>query len=284
MTSRLDAIVRTLATRREAEEAALVLTALGIEHLVEHDQDGWRLVVDGADAARAGAALDEVARERSPSADAVPLRPITLAGVHVAVVLALIYLWTGARAGRSALFAAGEADARAILHGEWWRAVTALTLHADGMHLLGNALFVALFIGVLGGAVGTGVGLWITLVAGAGGNLLNAWFRAPLHQAVGASTAVFGAVGALSGVAAQARWRGARSTPPWVALGAGVALLAMLGSNVASDVGAHALGFVVGVPLGFGAAMLPRLGRAWQLTLSVLALMAVATAWRAVLG
>lgn len=261
-----------------------MLTALGIPHVVEPCLEGWRVVVDATNLGRAREALDEVTRERSPRPDAAAPRPITLAGVHVAVLLALAYLWTGARAGRSALFAAGEADARAILHGDWWRAVTALTLHADGTHLLGNALFAALFIGVLGGAVGTGVGLWITLVAGAAGNLLNAWLRAPLHQAVGASTAIFGAVGALSGVAAWTRWQTTRPTPPWVALGAGVALLAMLGSNVESDVGAHALGFVVGVPLGFAAATLPRLGRAWQVALSVLALAAIVTAWRAILG
>ncbi len=33
---------------------------------------------------------------------------------------------------------AGAGHAAAIAHGEVWRAVTALTLHADGGHLLGN--------------------------------------------------------------------------------------------------------------------------------------------------
>ena len=32
----------------------------------------------------------------------------------------------------------GAAVSRAILQGEWWRTVTALTLHADGSHIAAN--------------------------------------------------------------------------------------------------------------------------------------------------
>jgi membrane associated rhomboid family serine protease len=179
----------------------------------------------------------------------------------------------------SARFQAGEADARAILDGQWWRAITALTLHADGKHLLGNCVFGAFFVGVLGSAVGTGTALCVTLAAGGAGNLLNAWLRAPLHQAVGASTAVFGAVGALSGVAFRRR-RAQGTARAWVTLGAGLALLAMLGSSVESDVGAHFFGFAVGVPLGYAAARAPRGGPLVQAGAALLALAWVLWAWR----
>lgn len=259
-----------------------MLTALAIEHVLLHEGAGWRVTVAASDEERARRALDDVAAER-PRRPPAPTPPITLAGVHVAVVLAAIYLWVGPRVGASPSFARGEADARVILAGEWWRAVTALTLHADGRHLLGNAVFSALFVGVLGGAVGVGTALWVTLAAGTAGNLLNAWLRAPLHQAVGASTAVFGAVGALSGVAFATR-RAAGTARAWLALGAGLALLAMLGSNVETDVGAHFFGFAAGVPLGWAAVRLPRGGPVWQVVSAALALGAVAWAWRAALA
>jgi membrane associated rhomboid family serine protease len=277
-------VVQTAPSRRAAEEAGLVLTALAIAHVVEGGGGVWQVRVASIDEARARHALDEVAREATRAAPAdVPARPLTLAGVHVALLLALVYLWSGSRAARSPMFTRGEADARTILGGEWWRTVTALTLHGDGEHLLGNAVFGALFVGALGAALGTGTALWVTLLAGSAGNLLNAWVRAPLHQGIGASTAIFGAVGALSGVAFVVR-RGARTARAWVTFGAGLALLAMLGSSAETDVGAHLAGFAAGVPLGMGAARLPRFGAGVQLALSLAALAAVTWAWRLAQG
>ena len=40
----------------------------------------------------------------------------------------------------------GQAQAQLLLEGQWWRAATALTLHADAGHVLGNCLFGALFM------------------------------------------------------------------------------------------------------------------------------------------
>jgi rhomboid protease GluP len=276
-------VIRLTADRRAAEEASLVLTALGIAHAIERTAEGWQVLVAVEDEPRARDALEEVALERTPAALVPEQSLATLAGVHMALLIGLVYLWAGPRIDASARFEAGEADARAILGGEWWRAVTALTLHADGVHLLGNAVFAALFVGVLGSAVGAGTALAVTLAAGAAGNLLNAWLRAPLHHGVGASTAIFGAVGALSGVAFHRR-RDSGLARGWLALGSGLALLAMLGSDVESDVGAHLFGFAAGVPLGYGAARLPRLGAGAQLGLALAALAVIAVAWWCALG
>lgn len=284
MNDDLDRVVHVTPDRRRADEASLVLTALAVTHAVDPVADGWQVRVARIDEPRARAALDDVAPARVPAADVPAARPPTLAGLYVAVVLAAVYVLSGPRAADGRAFAVGEADARAILDGEWWRAVTALTLHADGPHLLGNAVFASLFVGALGGAVGSGMAVWLTLVAGAAGNLLNAWYRAPLHQAVGASTAVFGVVGVLSGVSFLLRWRTPQRARAWVAFGAGLALLAMLGSGENTDLGAHLFGFAVGVPLGMAAASAPRLGPGWQLTLAMAALGVVAWAWWMALG
>ena len=158
-------------------------------------------------------------------------------------------------------FERGSADAERILLGELWRTVTALTLHADIAHVLANALFGALFLSAVCGALGPGVGCALVLLSGAGGNLANALFQSSHHVSVGASTAVFGAVGLLSGLAV-ARRRRQRSLRrhAWVPIGAGLAILAMLGTTgTRVDLWAHLFGLLVGgalgIPVGFA---LPR--------------------------
>jgi rhomboid protease GluP len=82
----------------------------------------------------------------------------------------------------------------------------------------------------------------------------------PSHAAIGASTAVFAALGILSGHAWSARpvrWRG--GIRRWAPIGAGLMLLAFLGfGGERTDVGAHVLGFAIGAASGF---LLGRAGR-----------------------
>ena len=89
------------------------------------------------------------------------------------------------------------------------------------------------------------------LLAGAGGNMLTALAYGSRHVAVGASTATFGAVGILAALQFVARRRRpwARRTA-WVAIGAGLALLAMLGTGAGTDILAHFFGLLVGGVLG----------------------------------
>jgi membrane associated rhomboid family serine protease len=109
-----------------------------------------------------------------------------------------------------------------------------------------------------------GVGGALVLLSGAGGNLANALFHASHHVSVGASTAVFGAVGLLSGLAvARRRRRLSLRRHSWLPLGAGLAILAMLGTAGARvDLWAHLFGLLVGaclgIPVGFA---LPRPAR-----------------------
>ena len=40
----------------------------------------------------------------------------------------------------------GALDAERVRAGEWWRAVTSLWLHADAMHVFGNAVAAVVFV------------------------------------------------------------------------------------------------------------------------------------------
>jgi len=258
--------------RKLVDEGALALAADGLSPSVWRGPEGFVLSARPEEAARAADVLAAYAREnrewdlRREQASASEPAPLAaggvLAGIAVSAALLAFFAVTGPSNPEVAWFARGSADAEAIRLGEPWRAVTALTLHADLGHVLANALFGAVFVGAVCGALGAGVGCALVLVTGAAGNLANAIFHGSDHLSVGASTAVFGAVGLLSGLAVVRRWKQqpAPHRQRWIPLGAGLAILAMLGTTGARvDLWAHLFGLLMGgllgIPIGFA---LPR--------------------------
>jgi membrane associated rhomboid family serine protease len=268
-------VVRRTRRRRRAEELALVLTALDVPHAVVERDGGWCLVLAWGDGTRAEEALADFERENTAREDP-PRTPFTMLGAHVAIVLGALFVVTGPRRAGSEWFRVGSAKARALLDGEPWRAVTALTLHADFTHVVGNAAVGTVLFGLLGGAVGGGLALLLATLAGTGGNLLNAWLRGAPHDAVGASTALFGVVGVLSGLAYRRRVVLAMRKP-WLTIAAGLALLAMLGAGEGTDLLAHLFGLVAGFPLGLVARRIDAL--AVQIAAALAALGLVGAAW-----
>jgi len=236
-----------------------VLAAQGVPYeLVERDADCTLLV----EAASAAAAREELARyaleRRRAQARSRVLRQSFVpfagagiaAGIYAAVLLLTAYC-AGIRAFGADWLERGALDARRA--SEWWRALTALTLHLDQAHLLGNLLFGA-GIGVLAGrAFGPGIAWLSILAAGACANYADMLISPSTHRAVGASTAVFAALGLLVGFA----WRHGlalrdRVQYAYGPLFAGVCLLALLGAGDEHvDVLGHALGFAAGTAFGW---------------------------------
>src|SRR5579859_6482744 len=125
-------------------DLSLVLDEEGIAHQLRSVTDEqWALVIESdEDAARAEAAVAAFERENPPE----PRRreeaaPAPSDGVAAGVVFLLgilaLHVWTGPESD-NAWFVRGSAEAAAILRGEWWRTITALTLHADAGHAAGN--------------------------------------------------------------------------------------------------------------------------------------------------
>jgi membrane associated rhomboid family serine protease len=184
-------------------------------------------------------------------------------------------------ARRAAIYAAGELDATRVRAGELARVVTALCLHADPAHAIGNAIATAIFVSAAGDWIGPGLALLLTLLSGAIGNSLAAALDAS-HRAIGFSTATFGALGlsAVFGFVARYRDHIARRRA-WLVLGAGVALLALLGAGERSDLLAHLLGLGAGGALGAGIARMPRrtVRAGGEIAMAALALLLVAASW-----
>ena len=244
--------------RGPCEERALTLLSLGIQSAVLPGDNAFRLCVDAADAGRASLEIERFQAENRPRPLPPPVRlhggALRSAAAYV-LGLFLIAVASSRSLLRRDWYDAGVLDGARLRAGELWRAVTALTLHADLAHLAANAGFGALFGGLAARVYGPGVA-WLLIVASATlANLANgAWM--PAGQAsLGASTAVFAALGAL----AMHRWpdatRLARAGLRGGSVVAALVLLALLGTGDAhTDILAHALGFASGVllalPLG----------------------------------
>ena len=247
--------LRVTADQRLAEEWELVLLAQGLSPRLRRTPDGVVLSVSEAERDRALASLSAYDRENSQNL-AARVEPIEsgswVAAAAVGLMLLLFYSITVQWLPALSWFARGAADAERILHGELWRTVTALTLHADVAHVLSNAVAAAIFLSAVFSLVGVGLGGALVLLAGAGGNLANAFLHDSAHTSIGASTAVFAAVGLLGSLAVTRRRRSALSRwRAWLPAAAALALLGMLGSSGQRvDIWAHLCGLVVGAVLG----------------------------------
>ena len=273
-------------TRSLCHEFSLVLEAKDIEHETRQDESSWILSVPSAVLSRAHDEITRYAAERSVPRrvpDLIKARPGATIGAiaYVSILLLTAYCagngWFGAD-----WLALGDLQAGAP--SEWWRAVTALTLHLDQEHLLGNLLF-----GVLAGMaaarlLGDGVAWASILAAAALANYIEILIAPVTHRAVGASTAVFAALGLLAGMAWRSRltlrerlWY--RSAP----LIAGICLLTLLGAgNAHVDVLGHALGFIFGTAVGwiYARADLPNhRGRRLQILAGAGAVLLIGVAW-----
>jgi rhomboid protease GluP len=272
-------------------EFSLVLEARGIEHEVQTagiaDTGGaWILMVPPSLAHRAYDEISRYSAERSvPRSTLVVTEPFpgaAIGAIGYVLILVLTAYCTGIGLFGVDWLSAGALDAGAGR--EWWRALTALTLHLDQEHLLGNLLFGVLAGIAAGRLLGPGVAWASILGAAAIANYAEALIAPVAHRAVGASTAVFAALGLLAGLAwrqqltqRQRRWY------RWSPLVAGVCLLTLLGAGDAHvDVLGHALGFIFGVGTGwcYAHAGLPRnRGRPLQIATGAAAALLMCAAW-----
>lgn len=234
----------------------LILSASGIACKPQRDKEGWRILVKAEDHP---AAIEKISRyfRENPDMPAVPDLPTlgeqkTWSGIGAALLLALLY-WAASWHGVSeTLVDKFGAIAESIMDGQLYRTVTALMLHSGPVHLLGNMAGIALFGTAVCGVTRPGIGWLLILLTGALGNLANAAVQLPVHRSIGASTAVFGAIGLLSAFQFWHKYRlPGHRIKAWLPLAGGLALLALLGtSGEHTDIMAHLFGLLAGLLLG----------------------------------
>jgi len=233
-----------------------VLHATGIPYKISRDAGGFEVLVASGDVERSRVELDAYASENRDRltihyATATPARG--WGGVLAfGTVLVIVAIFQHRHSFGVAWLEAGKTHTGLIRQGEWWRAVTALTLHADLAHLLANVVIGGMVGLFAAQSLGSGLGWLLILIGGASGNLLNAWLHQAEHTSVGASTAVFAALGLQAALAWRRRQRlSTLRMERWVPLVGAVVLLSFLGTGgERTDVAAHVLGFVSGAVLG----------------------------------
>lgn len=247
-------------SKAQAEIWSLVLTARGVPHKILHSVYGYSIAVPPDHENPAASELEKYENENRTwplKFEATSWYPNAQSTFWTLLILTAVFSISFSENWKGRLIAIGSGDVDSILHdGQWWRLVTALTLHTDPPHLLGNMMMGGLLMVWLCSLMGIGLGWGITLLSGILGNLINALVHGEAHSSIGSSTAIFGALGviiALQTLSAR-RFSLKDCTVP---LGAGFALLGFLGAHGEhTDLGAHLFGFMSGLILGLLAGQL----------------------------
>ena len=274
-----------------ALDLALVLAAVGIGHRVVHASDGSSLWVKTERVEAALAALAAYERENISTENrremVKPMLRRNWAGVGLALFLLAVHVAASGDRDHHAYVRAYGASADQILSGELYRAVTALILHADWGHLAANMAGCVIFATAVCAWVGCGVGVLLILAAGAVGNWISAVVYQSGHTAIGASTAVFGALGLIAAhqFIEKVKQPGMRIRA-WLPIAGALALLGFLGVSERSDILAHFFGLVAGLGIGgVTTVMLTKApGAAVQNGCLALSLAVVVLAWMAGFG
>jgi membrane associated rhomboid family serine protease len=232
---------------------SLVLISQGIEStMMRREDDGvWTLEVAEADLPRAKQSIVAYERENAT----VWRRELKGTGL---LFDARATLWFGAVAlfhyfvatSSSDFQTAGIAYRAAILHGEWWRIFTAMTLHADVAHLAANVTTGIVFLGLAMGCFGAGNALLLSFMGGALGNVVTVALHDDRFANLGGSGMVMASLGLLTAHSLMFSRHEKRAI--WIGRGvlAGCLLVVLLGFSPKSDVVAHVGGFAGGIVLG----------------------------------
>lgn len=250
------------ATSAAGFDHGLVALAIDAPFWLMPADGGFRLLVRPEDAARVReqiAWFDEESAGWPPRSlvAPAPARPVDLFTPLLWLLAVVVSFWLQGR--EPGWTANGAMEARAVFErGDVWRAFTALFLHADLGHLVSNALSGLFVFSAVVTTLGRLRGWLLLAIAAVAGNLAAAALHiGGEYRSLGASTAVFAALGLLTGQAARAvlragrpqRWRAV-----FVPLAAGVAVLGLYGAGEQRvDVVAHVTGFAAGLVLGLAA-------------------------------
>ncbi|MEX1116381.1 MAG: rhomboid family intramembrane serine protease [Akkermansiaceae bacterium] len=251
---------------REAHDHGLVILAMGEAYWVSVGGDGGEYHLH-AEPHSAPGILHELQIYAGEQDDArrVRSRPEPVDAFHFSAGWEVLVLWVASLlvvfyqqmqdpslTGRAASSSIGL-----IARHEWWRPFTALFLHSDAGHLAGNLVSGVVFGALVSRSLGPLRAWCLILACGTMGNILTSLLSYPEpFLSIGASTAVFGALGILTGLgfAISIRQQSGRS---WVKVAApvmaGLVLLGWLGGGTGStntDVLGHAFGFGSGLISG----------------------------------
>lgn len=285
---------RQVLGRRVSPERArawsLVLSSMRIPHAIEAEEGG-RVSIRVREAHREAAERQirlwrrehDLAR-RAEGGTGRASQALPLTGLYCVLVLLGLHLVSEGRY-QGDMLEAGSLAVGKVMQGEYWRLMTAMTLHADWGHLFSNMFFGWIVLTALAMLVGSGRAVVLALSGGLVANIVNVCVHTSQYTALGFSNAVFSLLGAL--VCVQWRQRSAcgEGRGGRLIVGAGIALFALVGLSEGSDLTGHLVGLVFGMSaaLVFGKREVRRRSISDVVCLGV-ACVSVAASWVFALG
>ncbi len=264
--------IRRATNKEPILDASLALSSQGIKHWIEFDGVQFILTLEPDDSGEASAILKlyDTENESFQNSEAATVPPVE---VHLSPLLhllipVLVFFWAGEPWG-GWLTQRGGADAHHILSGEWWRCLTATTLHVDHEHFMGNMLSGFFILNLLRRRCGPGTSMLLLTLAAGITNYIVAAISSQGYFSIGFSTVVFAALGLLAGIETLKLPRnplgGLRNLSPLVAA---FFLAVLVGIGDKSDIKAHFIGFGMGAVFSPAISWLERrFGKpVWQIT------------------
>lgn len=238
---------------KQIRDYSLVLLSQGIVHSLEHAPEGpFAIYVAPEDKARATHQLDLYRKENPPKKENPPL-PLSLSLQPAWVLLAPVVCTLIDFSGKvSHMHNAGLSDADKVMYGQWWRTVTALTLHGDARHLASNLLSGYIVLNLMAYRIPLARMVPFLAIASAIANFLVASTVQTDFRSLGFSTFVFAAIGALAVIEFRLMPRETHGMlRRFAPLCAAASLAVFLGTGENADILAHAYGFIAGLFCGF---------------------------------
>lgn len=242
---------------RQIRDFSLVLLSQGIIHRLERSENGpFEIFVTCENAVRSEQQLKLYIKENPPREKNPPLPlSFSLQPLWILLVPTLCtvadFSNTDIRIFANKLSVLGISDAAKVLHGEWFRTITALTLHGDSHHLMGNLVSGYIVLNLMAYRIPLARMAPFLAIASAIANYLVAATVQTNYRALGFSTFVFASIGAVSVIEFRLMPKESHGLLRRFAPLCGAASLAVfLGLGEHADILGHVYGFLMGLLCG----------------------------------
>ncbi len=238
-------------TFRQIRDDSLVLLSQGISHRLLRSIEGPFLIfVLPEHEARAREQLELYRKENPPKEENPPI-PLSFSLQPLWVLLAPTIFTLIDFSDKVNLHSRGISDAGKVLKGEWWRALTAQTLHGDTRHLASNLLCGYIVMNMITFRIPLLRLAPFIAVAAAIANICVSLTVKTDFRSLGFSTFVFAAIGCLSVIEFRLMPKETHGLLRRFAPLCGAASLAVfLGLGENADILGHAYGFIAGLFCG----------------------------------
>lgn len=239
-------------TFRQVRDDSLVLLSQGIEHrLVRSEEGPFQIFIVPEMESAAKTQLELYHKENPPKEENPPI-PLSFSLQPLWVLLAPTLVTLLQFTDKINLHSEGVSDAAKVLKGEWWRSLTAQTLHGDARHLASNLLCGYIVMNMITFRIPLLRLAPFIAVAAAVANLCVSATVQTDFRSLGFSTFVFAAIGCLAVIEFRLMPKESHGMLRRFAPLCGAASLAVfLGLGENADILGHAYGFVAGLFCGF---------------------------------